>query len=94
MRRWWPLGRKHRQSAKYSPPHHLGSRRRAKVVTIDVRKTEAGAQSDEVLDMSLPPSTSANIPQNVGWQFMGHMVRTTFVLPAVMAVSTSNTAQE
>jgi hypothetical protein len=36
---------------------------------------------------SLPPSTSTNIPQNVGWQFMGHMVRTTFVPPAVMAVS-------
>jgi uncharacterized membrane protein len=32
-------------------------------------------------------STSANIPQNVGWQFMGHMVRTTFVLLPVMAVS-------
>jgi hypothetical protein len=40
---------------------------------------------------SLPPSTSTNIPQNVGWQFVGHMVRTTFVLPVVIAVSASGT---
>jgi len=30
--------------------------------------------------LGLPPSTSTNIQQNVGWQFMGHMVRATFVL--------------
>jgi hypothetical protein len=43
--------------------------------------------------LSLPPSTSTNIPQKVGWQFMGHMVRTSFVLPVVIAISVSGTAQ-
>jgi hypothetical protein len=41
---------------------------------------------------SFPSSTSTNIPQNVGWQFMGHMVRTT--LGAVMAFSTSGTRED
>jgi hypothetical protein len=34
--------------------------------------------------LSLPPFASTNVLQNVGWQFMGHMVRTIFVLPAVV----------
>jgi anaerobic selenocysteine-containing dehydrogenase len=49
------LGRKH--CHKCSPPHHLGSAAGAKVVTIDVRRTKAAAQSDEVL--LIRPGTDA-----------------------------------
>jgi hypothetical protein len=51
-------------------------------------------KADEIAAaQSLPPSTSTDIPQNVGWQFMGHMVRMILVLSAVMAISASHCAR-